>query len=132
MVSELGRVQGYAQLHFHEHTANEVAIGFGNFNILTIESIITVRRLHAFMGKRILFTIVWAAAFLIVSAALLLLAWRIYFGIIGAPARRPSEDTIMWFGASVVVIPLLFGGVGAAFGIRGALPGTRRDADESN
>ena len=84
------------------------------------------------MTKRIISTFVWAVAFLVVSAIVLLVAWRIYFGMVGAPARRPSEDTFMWFGASVVIVPLLLGGIGAALGIRGVLPGTQKDRDESD
>jgi len=89
-------------------------------------------KLRALMSKRIIFTIVWAVTFLVVSAVLLLVAWRIYFGMTRAPARRPSENTFRWFGASVVIVPLLLGAVGAALGIRGALPGTQKYRDESD
>ena len=81
------------------------------------------------MTKRILFIFVWAVIFLAVSAILLLVGWRVYFALTGAPARRPSEDTLMWFGATVIVLPLLLGGVGAALGIRGVLPGTQNSRD---
>ena len=84
------------------------------------------------MSSRAIFTFVWAATFLVVTAVLLLVAWRVYFGMIGAPAQRPSEDTLMWLGASVVIVPLLLAGVGAVLGIRGVLPGTRKNTDESN
>jgi len=83
------------------------------------------------MSKRIAFTFVWSATFLVVSAVLLFVAWRVYFWMTGAPAQRPSENTLMWFGASVVIIPLLHGGIGIALGIRGALPGTRKAINEN-
>ena len=83
------------------------------------------------MSKRIIFTLVWAATILVVSAILLLVAWRVYFAMTGAPTRRPSDDILMWFGVSVAVIPLLLGSIGAVLGIRGVLPGTRKERNDS-
>ena len=84
------------------------------------------------MSKRIIFTFVWAASFLVASAILLLVTWWVYFAMTGAPARRPSDDTFMWFGASAVIVPLLLGGIGAILGICGILPGTQKSRDESD
>ena len=83
------------------------------------------------MIKPMVFTFIWAATFFIVSGVLLLVAWRVYFAMTGAPTRRPSEDAFMWLGISAAIIPLLLGGIGATLGIRGVLPGTRRRRDES-
>jgi hypothetical protein len=77
--------------------------------------------------KRTILILVWAVAFLLASGALLLVAWRIYFAITGAPEREPSRQTFICFGASVIVVPLVLGGVGAVIGMRGVLPGTQKE-----
>ena len=77
--------------------------------------------------KRILFSLVWALVFFIGSLIMVLIAWRVYFALTGAPQQRPNESTIVWLGLTVALVPLLFGIVGAVLGIRGFLPGTRKN-----
>jgi hypothetical protein len=79
------------------------------------------------MAKRIIVICVWTVTFFLGSATLLLLVWRLYFALAGAPRRHPTEQTLFWLGLSCAVAPLALGLVGAVLGMRGLLPGTRRN-----
>ena len=76
--------------------------------------------------KRFAFSLVWAVSLFIGSGILLFLGWRVYFAMIGAPRVRPSDDTLMWFGSSLMALPAMCGIIGAILGVSGLLPGTRK------
>jgi hypothetical protein len=72
-------------------------------------------------SKRILFSLLWALTLFFGSAAVIFVAWHGYFIATGAPKQRPSENTLAWFGASLVLGPLVVAGFGAFLGVRGLL-----------
>jgi hypothetical protein len=79
------------------------------------------------MTRRIIFLMVWSVSLFLLSAIVLLVGWKIYFAATGATAVRPRDSTLTWLGATMTVIPLLFGIVGAVLGVLGVLPGTKKE-----
>ncbi len=76
------------------------------------------------MAKRIIFICVWMLVFSFGSAFVMGFAVGVYFGLGGA---HPNDQTSLWTGAALVMLPLLvFGPLGLVLGLLGRLPGTRR------
>ncbi len=76
------------------------------------------------MAKRIIFICVWTFVFSFGSAFIMGFGLGVYFGLGGA---RPNDQTSLWAGAALVILPLLvFGPLGLVLGLLGRLPGTRR------
>lgn len=79
------------------------------------------------MVKRILSSLLWAGAFFIASASLLLLGFMLYSAMTGVQKQQSSDPTSVWIWLSLAASPFVIALVAAGLGFCGRLPGTERE-----
>ena len=78
------------------------------------------------MVKRVIFIVVWTAAFYFGSAMLVGFASGIFFSVQISLGGQVSERTTSILGLLWFIFPMIMGPLGLILGLLGKLPGTRR------